>query len=48
MIKMMGNHLIIPGGTRSIDATGKLVDIHEYFHFVFEMQENSSCQEGST
>ena len=25
MVKMMGNHLIIPGGTRTIDATGKYV-----------------------
>jgi len=25
MIRMMGNHLIIPGGTRPIDATGKFV-----------------------
>ena len=25
MIRMMGNHLIIPGGTRSIDACGKFV-----------------------
>ena len=25
MIRMMGNHLIIPGGTRQIDACGKFV-----------------------
>ena len=25
MIRMMGNHLIIPGGTRAIDATGKFI-----------------------
>jgi len=25
MIRLMGNHLIIPGGTRAIDATGKFV-----------------------
>ena len=25
IIKQVGNHLIIPGGTRVIDATGKLV-----------------------
>ena len=23
MVRLMGNHLIIPGGTRQIDATGK-------------------------
>ena len=25
MVRLMGNHLIIPGGTRPIDATGKYV-----------------------
>jgi len=25
VVRLMGNHLIIPGGTRSIDATGKLI-----------------------
>ena len=25
MIRLMGNHLIIPGGTRTIDATGKFI-----------------------
>ena len=27
MVRLMGNHLIIPGGTRPIDATGKYVII---------------------
>merc|ERR1712227_1194038 len=25
MVRLMGNHLIIPGGTRQIDATGKFI-----------------------
>ena len=25
MVRLMGNHLIIPGGTRAIDATGKFI-----------------------
>ena len=25
VVRLMGNHLIIPGGTRTIDATGKFI-----------------------
>ena len=25
VVRLMGNHLIIPGGTRAIDATGKFI-----------------------
>lgn len=51
IIKQVGNHLIIPGGTRVIDALGKWVipgGIDPNVHFQTPIDTQGTCIEGGT